>query len=70
MSRDCEHHRLGTESRAEDGGTAGGRRKRYSEDLMDPEDEGDGACGTAEGTRRLGVIGRDGRIILKRVLKT
>ena len=37
---------------------------------MDPEDEGDGACGTAEGTRRLGVIGRDGRIILKRVLKT
>jgi hypothetical protein len=35
-----------------------------------PENERDGACGTAEGTTQLEVIGRDERIILKRILKT
>jgi hypothetical protein len=54
---------------AEDGGTAGGRRKRYRVDLGDPEDEGNGGCGTTEGKRRLGILGGDKRIILKSVLK-
>ena len=70
MSRDYARHRLGNQRHAEDGGTAGGRRKRYSEDLGDPEYEGDGACGTAEGKRQLGVLGRNERIILNSVLET
>ena len=69
MSRVCACHRLGNQWHAEDGGTAGGRRKRSSEDRGNPEDEGNGACGRAEGKRQLGVLGRDERIILKRVLK-